>query len=179
MNNEPMSTTPTETVVRHPPRNRRWIWFFLVVVLLSALAIGVILGYNWILQLTPDQIKSAQTLWQERGPKNYDLHYVVVAKGSGSAVSNTYQVEVRNGVVTWATLNKDPVDLEKRQNHSMTALLADVKTFLDVDAQPDSPWAMSWARFDESDGHLLWYVRKTIGTRQAVKIEVKELRVLD
>jgi len=69
------------------PKNRGWIWFFVVLTLLGVAAVGINLAYNLREQITPEQVQAARQLWEEKGPKNYDLVYT--KEGSVTASSRS------------------------------------------------------------------------------------------
>jgi hypothetical protein len=161
---------------RNHGKNRSWVWYFVIVVALSILATVIIIGYNLAQQLTSEQLHAAMQKWQDNGPRDYELQYVV--KRSGSNEPDQYVVKVKEGMVVSATLNKYPLKYHQLENHSMTQLLKDIQAFMEKDAEAGTPWTFTRALFDEKDGHLLWYVRRVMGSRERVEIEVKEFKVL-
>src|SRR5262245_435188 len=58
-----------------PRRSRGWIWYFVTLLVLSLIATGVIIAYNWSQQLTPERLEKARTLWEEKGPPDYEYRY--------------------------------------------------------------------------------------------------------
>src|SRR2546426_9081808 len=76
-------------------RRHSWIWFFVVLGLLAAVAIAVSVTASLRQQLTADQLQAARQRWREQGPSNYDMEYTL-KRGD---VSDTYQVQVRDGKV--------------------------------------------------------------------------------
>jgi hypothetical protein len=154
-------------------KNRKWVWYFLLVLALSAVAVAIIIGYNLGQQLTADQLEAAMQTWRERQPAGYEFDYTVKR---GDAKPDLYEIRVKDHKVVFGSLNGINIDVEKLENHSMWALLQDIKTFMDRDAEPGKAWTYTRARFDEQDGHLLWYVRRVMGSRERVEIEVKDYR---
>jgi hypothetical protein len=54
----------------------------------------------------------------------------------------------------------------------MNALFDFIDGFLKEDAKPGSPRAYMVATFDSSDGHLIKLVRRVMGTKQRLEINV-------
>src|SRR5438105_6561558 len=90
---------------------RAWIWFFVVLGVLTVVAISVEVWYSFRNQLTADQLAAAEQLWKEQGPRDYDMEYTVKKVDSAEA----FNVQVRKGRVVAATRNGQPV--EERQLH--------------------------------------------------------------
>src|SRR6266851_2006146 len=87
-------------------RRRGWIWFFLVLVVLTVIAITVLVGYKRSFQLTAEKLAEARALWKVNGPADYDLDYEI-KKLDGK---ETYTVQVRVGKAVSATCNGQPLD---------------------------------------------------------------------
>jgi hypothetical protein len=163
-----------------PPRNRNWVWFFVVLALLALAAVGISTAYNLRQQLRPDALENAQALWKEKGPASYVLEYT---KTIGEP--ETFVVKVRHRRTVSVMLY--PGDRVQGNGHSleprlfpyygMDALFDDMARYLKMDAEPGAPRAMNRAVFDPQDGHLLDYVRSVSQTGQRVHIEVKRLDV--
>jgi hypothetical protein len=155
-------------------RNRGWIWFFVVLVVLTLAAIIIQLCYNPWQSLTPQKLEDAYQLWREKGPHDYDLTYMT--KGS---VSGEYFIQVRGGKAIYGTYNGQPLEREQAKYHTMSALFDYIKRFLDMDAEAGIRTS-NLAMFDSQDGHLLRYFRRVSGSQQPgsqqhVEITVKNL----
>jgi hypothetical protein len=160
-----MSTSP-------PPRNRRWIWFFVVVFVLTAVA--TIIGRISIArqQLKPEQLAAAEARWQAKGPRDYHLTYTIAKLNSAD---ERYVVEVRGGKAVAAAVDGRPEDIERLRYYGMTSLYDYIQGFLDEDAKPDSPGAFVTADFGETDGRLRNYRRSVRSRRE--RVEIKDVKV--
>jgi hypothetical protein len=160
-----------------PRRNRNWLWFFLVLALLAAVAVGIPLFYEPLEPLTIDRLRQARALWEQHRPPNYRLEYTKQGNARG-----TFVITVRDGKVKSVTLQTEgpPIELEPRlyDIHDMTGLLDDIETLLKRDAQPNAPAATNRGRFSPEDGHLVRFVRSVPAENYKLGIRVKELKVL-
>ena len=152
--------------------SRRWIWFFAVVGLLAVAAVTINLVYNLRQQLTPEQLQQARALWEEKGPRSYNLRYQV---RSSDGEPEVFQSEVRDGRVVWARLNGRLLEPRLWHYHDMRGRFADIQRFLDEDARPGKPRVFAKAQFDAKTGQLIHYVRAVSATRERVQIDVQEL----
>jgi hypothetical protein len=116
-----------------PRRNRRWIWFFLVLALLGATAVTIELWYNLSQQLTPVQIDRAAELWDEKGPSDYDFEYTFNRQ---SRNGERYHASVRDGVVVSVTRDDQPLEPVLFPLYDTPGLFAEVEQTLASD--PDS-----------------------------------------
>jgi hypothetical protein len=78
-----------------------WAWFFIVLGVLSAIAATIEIWFNLSQQLTPDQVQTAQQLWREHAPEDYDLDYLLSWREREPIL---YQATVRNREVTAVTV---------------------------------------------------------------------------
>src|SRR5687767_5525703 len=83
-------------------KNRNWIWYFVVLGILTVLATAVLVAYNLGQQLKPEQLETAQRLWREKGPRNYHLVYTVKRN---DAEPDRYEVWVSDGRATRVLVN--------------------------------------------------------------------------
>jgi hypothetical protein len=149
-----------------PKRNRGWIWFFLVLALLSATGIIILRMAVLSRQIQPEQLAAARAKWDAKGPRNYDLDYTKKGASEG-----TVFVKVRHGEVVSAEPDERPLE-EKRAYYGMPALFDYIERFLEIDAQPGAPRSFATARFDDEDGHLIHYLRRAGGTREELELIV-------
>jgi hypothetical protein len=163
-----MNDGPATTV---PPRNRGWIWYFVALAVLALGAAITLVTYNLRQQLTLQQLAAAEQKWQRNGPRDYDMEYTKQGSAAG-----TYQVKVRDGVVTYAEPDERPL-AQKRPYYSMEALFSYVEDFLKEDSRPGAPRTYAVASFDPEDGHLVHYVRRVMGTNQRLELTVQLTRV--
>ncbi len=150
-----------------PRPNGRWIWFFAILAVMAVIFITILVRFNLAQQLTAEKLAAARRLWDERGPKDYDLEYV--EQGN---ISATYTVRVRGGKVIYAEPDERPLSV-KQAYYGMNALFDFLEDFLRRDSQPGRPRPFAVASFDQRDGHLLHYVRAVQGTRERLEINVR------
>ena len=153
-------------------RSRNWIWFFAVLAFLGVLAVTILGVYNLRQQLKPEQVEAARSLWEEKGPRSYDLEYTVVKPGSAEEL---YLVQVRGRRTVKVTLNGRPLEERLYRDYGMGALLDQIDAFLEHDARPESPRTFAKALFDPGDGHLVHYVRSVRVNREHLEITVTRL----
>jgi hypothetical protein len=161
-----------------PTRSRRWIWYFaalglVAAILLTWLALFIRQQLDPANQLSLEQLRTARKLWNEKNLKDYQMLYTV--KRGGEPGADTFFVEVRGGEVQSVLLNqKEWLPEDKRKYHSMTELLNNIEVFLKRDAQQDAPKTFCRGWFNSDDGHLVMFVRRVTGSREAVEIDVKQ-----
>jgi len=178
-----------------PRRSRRWIGFFVVLVLLSAAAIVLNLAYNLSIQLRPEQLSDSRRRWQENKPHDYDLKYLVeVTRGTETEPEkNACLVKVRGGRVVLVVDNDTVVYLEPSLavvagpaplsvssedpgRYGVAALFEQIETALRQD-ETTGRRNFATAKFDAKDGHPFHYVRRVRGTKDRVEWNVKLTRV--
>ncbi|HEY1861639.1 MAG TPA: DUF6174 domain-containing protein [Gemmataceae bacterium] len=161
------------------PRGRRWIWFFALLAVLGLCAMIIPWAYNLSQQLRPEQLASARALWDQQGPKDYDLEYVIKeddkpgADPSASPEVESISVRVRQGRIESATRNGKPVSREEENDFGVEALFDLIQGRLENDGQPGQPRSYAHARFDKQDGHPVHYVRRVMGSRQRTEIIIE------
>jgi hypothetical protein len=175
--------------------SRRWIWFFLVLALLSAVAIVVPIVYNLSIQLRPEQLAEARRLWQENGPDNYDLEYLVKYMKHGSSVPGEpeYLVQVRAGRVVLVVESGEVVyldrglavaagpavlalSLEDASSYGIPALFDEIEAKMPRDASLRRH-VFATAQFDPKDGHPYHFVIRVRGTAERLEWNIKLTRV--
>src|SRR5437870_5598946 len=100
--------------------NRGWIWYFLVLAGLAVLAMASLVLYNYAQQLSPEQLAAAHALWQEKGPKSYQLTYKI--KIGIDVEPDYYVIRVRNGEVVSSNRNERPEEKRLYAERGMDAL---------------------------------------------------------
>jgi hypothetical protein len=157
-----------------PAKSRRWVWYFVVLGILTVLAVGIQVGYNLRQQLKLEQVEAARALWQEKQPRDYQFRWTKKA-----ATPETFIVWVRNGRVVAAVMKPGetvpdekatPLPPRLYSSYDVPALFDFLDDFLRMDAQPGSRRAFNRAIFDAEDGHLVHFRRSVMGTGQAVEI---------
>src|SRR5437868_4354151 len=116
-------------------RNRNWVWFFVALVVLGALAIGINWAYNSRQQLTMDQLTAAEDRWDKTGPADYDLAVEKTFQSSAADAPTTdrIQVRVRGKKVVDATLNGQPLERRLWDEYDMRGWFDFVERFLQMD----------------------------------------------
>ena len=163
-----------------PPRNNRWLWFFLALFVLAIAAPTILYFYNRGQQLTFEILAANRKLWQENGPHSYRLTYSFI-RGVGLE-PDYYVVVVRNGKAVSATCNGRPEDVSKPERleyYGMARLFDDIERFMKHDTGPKQPRALHRAQFDSATGQLRFYLRSVRATGQRQVIEVETLQATD
>lgn len=157
--------------------NRRWIWYFVVLVLLTIAAVATLIVYNLGQQLKREQLAAARELWKSNSLKSYQLTYT--QKKGSDARAETYVVRVRSGKVVSVSLDGRPLEKRLYSFFGMEALFDYILDFLEQDARPDRPRTFARARFDPDSGALRDYVRRVMGGSERVEIKVDSLVPLE
>jgi hypothetical protein len=170
-------------------RSQVWVWFFIVLAVLTLLWLGGLWWRSEQLRLTPERLVQARALWDQKRPRNYNLTYTKYVGTSGDH-PDTIWVQVHNGKADQVTLNGRPITQDDRPlspsrygRYDMSGLLDDIAEFLDIDAKQPALRAVTLAQFSADDGHLLLYSRQVPGTADtpsgSIKVSEVKLEVLD
>jgi Family of unknown function (DUF6174) len=158
-----------------PQQSYRWVWYFVVLGVLTIAACTILVWYNLRQQLKKEDLQAAHALWNKNRPLDYDLTYTKRGSASGN-----FFVKVRGGKVVDVTLdgreitqNDKPLDPSRYSRYDMDALMDDIETFLEEDAEPGRPRTYTVATFDPTDGHLIRYVRRVMGSSERIEINVQ------
>jgi hypothetical protein len=151
-------------------RRQGWLWFFVGLGVLTGIAVFVQVWYNAGQQLTDIKLNAARAKWKENGPHDYDMEYTI---RQSDEPGDNYVVQVRQGKVTNATRNGEPLAERLYQYQTMSALFSFMEEFLERDGKAGNPRAFAVAVFDPGDGHLVRYVRSVMSTRERQEIRVK------
>ncbi len=88
LNQRQVKNLPHNTSIMNAPRrNRGWIWYFVILGVLTVAAVGVLVTFNVQQQLKPEQVEAARRLWEAKGPPDYDMTYT--QKGMPGQFSRT------------------------------------------------------------------------------------------
>src|SRR5262249_4945104 len=124
-----------------PQQSYRWVWYFVVLVILTVAACTILVWYNLRQQLKKEDLQKAREQWERDRPLNYVLHYTKSVSASG-----IFNVEVLNRKATsvsWdgrkITKNNKPIDPSRYPRYDMSALMDDIETFMEEDAEPGQP----------------------------------------
>lgn len=159
-----------------PIKNRSWIWYFVVLAILTIIATSTLAIYNIRQQLKPETLDTAIALWNAKGPKDYVLVYTTKKTDLSGDSDDHYVVKVKDGRPYEVLINGLP-PAEERQlaYYGMNRLLQYIEQFMEIDAQPGKPKTYLRGDFDGKTGALLRYVRRVMGTRQRLEITVESL----
>lgn len=119
-----MSAVPTPR-----GRARPWLWYFVLLTVLSVVAVSIQLWYARGRVLTMEKVLAAEQLWRANGPASYDLNYTT-RKGD---VTDTYQVQVRKGKAVSVLCNGKPVEERLNRYSTMPALLSFIEDYMRMD----------------------------------------------
>jgi hypothetical protein len=163
------SVSPSKSEPAAPSSSRLRI-FTAVSVVLGLALVAVSAGVVWFRSrypLTPLRLQQARQLWEQRGPKSYDLRIITEGRMPG-----TYWIEVRQQRVVRA-VQQYP---DGRETDLLTITLSDGRTlrrdgqewsvpglftWLEQDLERDRSGQTSYtfARFDAFYGHPVEYLR--------------------
>jgi hypothetical protein len=159
-----------------PPRNRRWVWFFVVLGLVAILAVGISWVYHARQQLTLEELHRQRARWDQAGPRDYLLEYRMAAGKD----QQYYVVQFRNGRVESAVRKgqagqpDESLRPDQYGYYSMPGLFDLIERNLEQDAQPRAPRASNQAEFDPDNGHLIFYQRH--GGAAGVPVVIRVMR---
>ena len=167
-----MSTSP------RAQKNLGWLWYFVLLAVLAVSATIVLIVYNQNQQLRPDQIAAAQERWRKNGPRSYRLVYNISTDSpAGQKRTDYFDVTVRDGVVTRASLNEKALPAERLSEFGMDKLLAFVADKIAIDQERDRPRTFTRAMFDDQKtGALIWYIRRVMGSKERVEIKFEKIQ---
>src|SRR4051794_30745793 len=119
------------------PKNRGWLWYFILLGVLTIAATVILAVFNLRQQLTPGQLEAARKAWQEQGPSDYTFSYTVHRLDVGGESSDPSVVKVRAGKPVGVLDNALPLDEDRLVYHSMPRLFDDIERLPDMDAEKD------------------------------------------
>lgn len=168
-----------------PKRNRLWIGYFAFLIVASIGVTIFMIWFNLRIQLKPEQIQAARKLWEEKGPKNYNMIYT--RKLGVTDVSEQFKVKVRKGSVIEVKTPDEPLkrpedapaEEDPRRLHGMDALLAEMAANMERDRQPEANKVYVVANFDPATGAILRYIRYDMRTKERVELNIQPLEVVD
>jgi hypothetical protein len=171
---------PTERIGKY-----RWLWYFVVLGLLTAGGIIANTWYNLRQQLTPEQLEAARQLWIKNGPRDYRLYFTIkreINPDPAGVAADRYSVEVHDGKLTavYGPDDKriDPCEMEPDDHNmdTMDDLFTVIALKLQADSEPGKPRAFATATFDAKDGHVIHYVHSVMQTRERLEVTVELVR---
>lgn len=161
---------------RRPAKNRSWLWFFAVVIVLAVAAAGINWAYNVKQQLSPSEFAAAKKLWETNGPRDYDLRIeksTSSANSDGRARIEIIESKIRGGKVLFASLDGRAMEARLLPNYDMPAWFGFIEEFLTNDSKPNAPRTFRAAVFDPTTGAILNFRRRVSGTHERQEITIR------
>ncbi|MFL5329771.1 MAG: DUF6174 domain-containing protein [Gemmataceae bacterium] len=160
-------------------RNRNWIWFFVVLILLGSAAIGINYWYSLQLQLKPEDLKAAEAKWKSQGPVDYDLKIAkeISSASGGDPMREEINVNVRAGQVIKVTLNGRELAHRLLAKYDVSAWFDYLDEFMEIDTKPNAARVFCEGQFDRTDGHPTYYRRRVARTRERQELSFDLRRV--
>lgn len=166
--------------------NRGWLWFFVVLIVLTVAATAILWVYNSQQQLTAEELAAARKLWDEKRPASYVMTYTKNGSSQGNSFFATFVVSVSKGQVRSVVMRQKVEEnsrmkeveskLPRRQysQYDMGGVFSDLHGFLKVKAQATSQGRVYLtAQFDPADGHVLGYIYSNPAIPQRVQVTVE------
>lgn len=161
----------------NPPSKYRWVWYFVVLGVLTAGGVAANVWFNLRQQLSPEQLDAARRLWNERGPRDYRLSYTIkreVNPDLAGTVPQNYTVQVRDAKpVSVSGTDGRALKPGDYDFDSMDSLFAAIEKQMRADADPDKPRAFVKATFNGRDGHVVHYVHSVMRARERLEVTVE------
>jgi hypothetical protein len=174
-------TDATNAVPTPRKRNKYgWIYYFVFLIVASVGAMLFMIDYNLRLQLKPEQLALARALWEEKGPKNYDMIYT---KTINEDKPIKFAVKVRGGRVQEVLMNGKPLEADEdrkddmRIYHSIGAMYHDFDRSMQRDQEPKAQKVYVSLKYDDQTGRVIEYIRREMKTRKRVQITVDKFDV--
>ncbi len=146
------------------PASRRWVWYFLILAVMSAAAIILPIIYNLSLQLRPEELAAARQRWRANGPRDYDLQFQEKITEHGESSDSEWYVKVRDGKVTAVTCDGEVLPAADYPDLTVAGQLAVIEKGLQLDLAEGVRRNYATAAFDLHDGHPTHYVRRVRGS---------------
>jgi hypothetical protein len=159
-----------------PARRYRWVWFFVVLGVLTTGGVAANVWFNLRQQLTSQQLADAHRLWKQKKPGIYDLHYTVkreVNPDLAGTVPQNYTAHINGKEVLVTSAGGHPLKTGDYDFDTMDSLFDAIDRQLYSDADPGRPRAFVKATFDGSDGHVKHYVHSIMRTRERLEVTVE------
>ncbi len=169
---------PAPAPLPPPAKNHLWIYFFAFLVVASVGVAVTMISFNLSIQLKPENLETNRKLWEEKGPKSYNLIYTEQVNEDRKTV---FAVKVRAGKVTEVLMDGKPLEPtmedgrvhDPRPYRSMEGIFRSIERFMEIDQKKDAPTAYVVAVFDPDDGAVLKYIRSVMKTGQRVELNLK------
>jgi hypothetical protein len=151
--------------------------------------------YNLSLQLGPEDVQAARQRWQEHGPSDYVLEYLV--KHGRDPRANEYWVKVRNNQVVSVFRNGEPLLLDNPAGlflgsgsstlpegdysaYGVDGLLAEIERLVNKGIDSEGKRNYATATFDKVDGHPIRFIFRVArsDTRLEWQVKLRSLEVV-
>jgi hypothetical protein len=154
------------------PASRRWVWYFLILAVMSSTAIILPIVYNLSLQLRPEELAAARQRWKANGPPDYDLQFQEKITEHGEASDSEWYVKVRDDKVTAVTCDGDTLPASEYPDLTVDGQFAVIEKGLQLDLAEGVRRNYATAAFDLRDGHPTHYVRRVRGSGERLEWNV-------
>jgi hypothetical protein len=162
-----------------PKKNHLWIFFFAFLFVASVGVAVIMILFNLSIQLKQGDLDKARKLWEEKGPKSYNLFYTKQVNNDDR--KTVFAVKVRAGKVMEVLMNGKPLEPTNEDGevhdplpyHSMEGKFRDIERFMDIDQKKDAPSVYVIANFDPETGAVLKYIRSVMKTGQRVELNLR------
>lgn len=157
------------------PKNRGWVWYFLVLAVLTAVATTILVVYNLNQQLQAETVERAQQLWNAHGPADYVLTTTVKTHSRSDGDKEASIVTtVKSGKAIETLINGAP-ETPPAPDRTMTGLLESIHAAVLKDREPGQPRAFVRGEFSARNGALARYIHSVMSTRERIEIVVESL----
>jgi hypothetical protein len=175
-----MNETNPPPAPQVPPARKNWGWmgYFAFLLIASVGVAGFMIWFNLSIQLKPEEVEAAQTLWKEKGPKSYDLIYRKRLGISGQ--EDIFAVKVRDRKVESVRMNGEPLERNKEQKpdddpriyYSMDAIFHDIIVFMERDQRTKDAKVYVIGNFDAKNGAVQRFIRYDMKTKDRVELNI-------
>jgi len=161
-----------------PKRSRTWLWFFIVLVVLTGFALilplVILPRLHGLEPVTAEGLAAARARWEQHGPRDYDLEY-----RKRGTVSGTFTVRVRDGKPAAVLMDGQPLDRSSNPKlydyYTIPGIFNDLERFLELAEKPgNAEPAILRARFDPVDGHITRYVYSIPSQKVEVSVQLRK-----
>jgi hypothetical protein len=166
--------------------------FFALLTMLAIAAIAVPIVYNLSLQLDPEDVRVARQRWQEHGPSDYVLEYLV--KHDRDPRGDEYWVKVRNGQVVSVFRNGAPLLLDNAAGlflgfgsrtlpegdysaYGVDGLFDEIERLVHEGIGGEGKRDYATATFDKVDGHPVRFIFRVARSDTRLEWQVKLRRL--
>ena len=168
------------SVVPAPRRPARpWLWYFVLLTLLSIVAVSIQVWFARGRVLTMEKVLAAEQLWRTNGPASYDLNYTT---RRGNLPVDTFQVQVRNGKAVSVLCNGKPIEERLNRYWTMPALFSFIEDYMRMDdeaAKEGKRRPYAFGAFNPETGYLLRFAHGQNDALNGIEIRTEFTPVSD